>query len=227
MLPIADSHKTGKPPLVIWFLIFLNIVVFIVELATVDIESFFTTYAFTPALFDFWTMSSWLPIITAAFLHGGFTHILFNMLFLWVFGDNVEDSLGTIGFILFYLGATISAGLLQYIIDPTSTIPMLGASGAIAGTLGYYLVIFPRHRIKTLMFLGGGIFTQELPAQIFLGYWAITQFFSGVGSLASQGSEGGTAWFAHIGGLLFGVLVGLMLRSRATRHHFGKYEVLA
>lgn len=226
MLPIADSHKTNRLPLVTWLLVFLNVAVFLVEITTVDIEGFFTNYAFTPALFDFWNMSTWWPIITAAFLHGGFTHILFNMLFLWVFGDNVEESLGSFGFVFFYLGATICAGLLQYTIDPTSSIPMLGASGAIAGILGYYLIIFPRHRIKTLMLFGGGIFTQELPAQLFLGYWAITQFFSGFGSLASA-QEGGTAWFAHIGGLLFGVLIGFFLRNKATRHRIGEYETLA
>jgi len=227
MLPFADSQKTNRLPLITFLLLFLNVAVFLVEVSSVDIDGFFAKYAFIPAHFDFWTLGSWWPIVSAAFLHGGITHILFNMLFLWVFGDNVEDSLGTIGYIGFYLGAIISAGLLQYVVDPHSSIPMLGASGAIAGILGYYLVVFPRHRIKTLMFFGGGIYTQELPAQIFLGYWAITQFFSGVGSLAAQGTaEGGTAWFAHIGGLLFGILVGYLLRKRTTGISPGEYEIL-
>lgn len=221
MLPISDSHKTNTLPLLTYFLIFINIAVFLVEITSPDIDGFITKYAFTPALFSFSDASTWYQLITSAFLHGGFSHILFNLLFLWIFGDNVEESLGSIGFLLFYLGATVSAGLLQYFIDPTTTIPMLGASGAIAGILGYYLIIFPKHTIKTLLFFGGVMFMRELPAQIFLAYWAVTQFFSGFGSLLTT-SDGGTAWFAHIGGLVFGVLIGIIISrtgSLRTPHY--------
>jgi len=225
MIPIGDSQKPSRFPLITFLLIFLNVAVFIIEITTPDFEGFISAYAFTPSLFSFGNIATWWPIITAAFLHGGFTHILFNMLFLWVFGDNVEDSLGSVGYILFYLGATCSAGLLQYVIDPHSTIPMLGASGAIAGILGYYLVVFPSHRIKTLLFMGGGMFMRELPAQIFLAYWTITQFLSGFGSLLAADGGGGTAWFAHIGGLLFGALIGF-IATRLKRSNIGEYEIV-
>lgn len=226
MIPIGDSQKSSRVPVITYLLVFLNIAIFLVELTAPDIESFFSLYAFTPANFVFWDLSTWWPIITAAFLHGGISHILFNMLFLWVFGDNVEDSLGTVKYLLFYLGATVSAGLLQYITDPGSTIPMIGASGAVSGILGYYLIIFPRHSIKTLLFFAGGVFIRELPAQIFLAYWAITQFFSGFGSLASA-QEGGTAWFAHIGGFIFGVIIGYLLLARKPRTYAqGGYEII-
>lgn len=219
MIPIGDSHKTGKLPFITIFILFINIAVFIVELTTQDIDAFFRQYAFIPLDFVPSVLSSWIPIITAAFLHGGISHIVFNMLFLWVFGDNVEESLGSIRYLLFYLGASIAAALLQYIVDPTSPIPMIGASGAIAGILGYYLVVFPKHTIHTLLFFAGGIFMRELPAQIFLAYWAITQFFSGFGSLVTS-QDGGTAWFAHIGGLLFGVCVGLLLKQRRNTNEY-------
>ncbi|MFZ6022330.1 MAG: rhomboid family intramembrane serine protease [Patescibacteria group bacterium] len=219
MIPIGDSHKTGKLPVVTILILFINIAVFFVELTAPDIEAFFLQYAFIPANFIPTQLSTWAPIISAAFLHGGISHILFNMLFLWVFGDNVEESLGTIRFILFYLGASIAAALLQYIIEPSSAIPMIGASGAIAGILGYYLVVFPRHTIQTLLFFAGGIFVRDLPAQIFLAYWAITQFFSGFGSLVTA-QDGGTAWFAHIGGLLFGVIIGLLMKQWQTSRNY-------
>ncbi|MCC7304366.1 rhomboid family intramembrane serine protease [bacterium] len=218
MIPLSDSHKTYRFPIITLLLLITNILIFLVEISVADLNGFIAKYAFTPALFSIADSSTWWPILTSAFLHGGITHILFNMLFLWVFGDNVEESLGSIGYVLFYLGATVCAALLQYIVDADSTIPMLGASGAIAGILGYYLIVFPRHRIRSLIFFAGGIFTQELPAQLFLVYWAGTQFLSGFGSLLST-QEGGTAWFAHIGGLLFGVLIGLIVTKKNRLIH--------
>ncbi|WKZ23922.1 MAG: rhomboid family intramembrane serine protease [Candidatus Dojkabacteria bacterium] len=224
MIPLSDSHKTYAIPFITIILVIVNVLVFLFEMTTLDLDAFIMQYAFTPALFSFSDPSTWAPVITSAFLHGGITHILFNMLFLWVFGDNVEESLGIIGYLVFYLGATISAVFLQYFIDPLSTIPMLGASGAISGILGYYLMVFPHHRINTLVIFGGGIFRQELPAQIFLVYWAITQFFSGFGSLVTPEEGGGTAWFAHIGGLLFGIIVGFLLKNKKTETT--SYEVV-
>ncbi len=219
MIPIGDTQKSSNFPVVTVTILTLNIFIFIIQLFTEDIVAFYRDWAFTPAFFSFINPETWYTLITAAFLHGGITHIAFNMLFLWVFGDNVEEHMGSIKYTLFYLVAAIGATLLQYAIDPSSTIPTLGASGAIAGILGYYLMVFPTHSIKTLMLFGGGIFQQNIPAQVFLGYWAITQFFNGFGSLATANS-GGVAWFAHIGGLLIGVLFGyLAKKSRPTGYY--------
>ncbi len=212
MIPFADNTKTNRIPFVTYTLVGINILVFILELLSPNLDAFISTYAFTPSLFDITVISTWFPIISAAFLHGGISHIFFNMLFLWVFGDNVEDALGWFKYLLFYIGTAIAATLLQYLVDPASSIPMLGASGAVAGILGYYLIHFPHHKIKSLLFFYGRIYTQAIPAKAFLLYWAITQFFSGFGSLFSNQSEGGTAWFAHIGGLLFGVAIGLLVK---------------
>ena len=213
MFPLSDGQRSGKLPIITYLIIGINVIVFIIELLAPDFNDFISTYAFVPAYFHFFDLNTWWPLIAAAFMHGGYTHIIFNMLFLWVFGDNVEASLGTLGYILFYLGAAISAALLQYVIDPTTFIPMLGASGAIAGVLGYYLVMFPQHKIKTII-IGqfGRIFTPELPAIFFLGYWVLIQFIDGFGSLVTQDS-GGTAWFAHIGGVLFGVAIAFILKQ--------------
>lgn len=212
MIPISDSHKSNRLPVFTISLITINVIVFLIEILNPNPEAFISAYSFIPANFIFSNLNTWGPIFNAAFMHAGVSHILFNMLFLWVFGDNVEEELGPIKFLIFYFGAIIAATLLQYIVDVNSQIPNLGASGAIAGILGYYLVRFPRHRISTVMFFGGRIYTRLIPAQVFLGYWAVTQLFSGFGSIATA-NDGGVAWFAHIGGLVFGVIIGLITNT--------------
>jgi membrane associated rhomboid family serine protease len=146
------------------------------------------------------------------FLHGGWLHVLLNMWFLWIFGDNIEDLLGHAKYLVFYLLCGAVAGLGQVIANPYSTVPMVGASGAIAGVMGAYLIKFPRARILTLVFVVFFITTIEIPAPIMLVYWFVTQLFSGFGSIAQTHiSQGGTAFFAHIGGFVAGiVLVKLM-----------------
>jgi len=212
MIPVSDSHKTCKPAYITYILIALNILIFIVEITSSDINQFILQYSFIPSTFHLLDISSWKTVFTAAFMHGGISHILFNMLFLWVFGDNVEEDLGTIKYILFYFGAIIFATLLQYITDINSIIPNLGASGAIAGILGYYLIRFPERPIKTFVFYRGYVGFREYPAKFFLGYWAVLQFFNGFGTLATSVNTG-TAWFAHIGGLLFGILVSYLIKQ--------------
>jgi rhomboid family protein len=155
----------------------------------------------------------WLSVLTAMFLHAGWLHLGGNMLFLWIFGDNVEDALGRVGYLIFYLIGGIAAGALQFVLAPNSTIPNVGASGAIAAVLGAYIVLYPRARILTVVFFFL-ITLIELPALIVLGLWFVLQLFQGVSGLAAN-VNGGVAYWAHVGGFGFGVIVAfLFLRGR-------------
>ena len=155
----------------------------------------------------------WLSVITAMFLHAGWLHLLGNMLFLWIFGDNVEEALGRIGYLAFYFVGGLAAGALQFVLAPNSTIPNVGASGAIAAVLGAYIVLYPRARILTVVFFFL-ITVIELPAMVVLGLWFVLQLFEGVSGLAAH-VNGGVAYWAHVGGFGFGVIVAfLLLRGR-------------
>jgi membrane associated rhomboid family serine protease len=149
-------------------------------------------------------------LITSQFLHGGWLHLLGNMLYLWIFGNNIEDRLGRVLFVLFYLGGGVVAGLTQTAIDPDSTIPLIGASGAIAATLGAYFVLFPGARITTLVFLGFFYQLIEVPAILVLGFWFLLQLLDGIGSLGMDAGAG-VAFFAHIGGFIGGALVAWLM----------------
>jgi membrane associated rhomboid family serine protease len=156
----------------------------------------------------------WLvTVFTSMFMHGGLLHIAFNMLFLWIFGNNVEDELGPLKFLLFYLLAGITAVFAQAAIDPSSTLPTIGASGAIAGVLGAYALLWPRAKVLTLIFVVFFVTIVEIPAMIMLGIWFVLQFIPAIGQVATPdiAGGGGTAYFAHVGGFLFGLLVGLVL----------------
>jgi membrane associated rhomboid family serine protease len=158
-----------------------------------------------------------LTIFTSMFLHGGLLHLGGNMLYLWIFGNNVEDILGHVRFVLLYFGAGISAALAQTVVDPTSAIPMVGASGAVAGVLGAYLLLFPYATILTLVVFGFFWRFIHVPAVVVLGLWIVFQFLSGYFSLGAMGPEGGVAFFAHIGGFFVGMALLFVLRPRATR----------
>ena len=147
------------------------------------------------------------------FLHVNLIHLVGNLIYLWIFGNNIEDRLGRLGFILFYLGGGVAAAIAQIAIDPASRIPMVGASGAISAVLGAYLVLFPGARILSLVFLGFFYQLIEVPALIVLGFWFVLQLIDGIGSLGLAGAEGGVAFFAHIGGFVFGVLIGVLVRA--------------
>lgn len=154
-----------------------------------------------------------LTMLTATFLHGGWFHVVGNLLYLRVFGDNVEDRLGHLGFLLFYFGSAAAGATAQAIVAPTSTVPMIGASGAIAGVLGAYIVLFPRARILTLFPIVIVLTFIEVPAVLFLGIWALQQFLNGfLVVTAPSAADGGIAWFAHIGGFGLGIGVGLLRR---------------
>lgn len=204
MIPLRDSQPSDSKPLVTLLLIVVNFLVFFYELSLdpYSRNHFIATYAVVP---DQLTLSS---LVTSMFLHGGWLHIIGNMWFLWIFGDNVEDLLGHGKFLLFYLVCGVAAGMVQVAVNPGSRLPTIGASGAIAGVMGAYLVRFPRSHILTLVPIFFFLTTFDLPAWVLLAYWFLIQFFSGVGAVAySNLSEGGVAWFAHVGGFVAGIVL--------------------
>jgi len=213
MFPLKDSERTSKIPFVTWTIIIVNIFAFLYQLAQPDVDYFIYQHGLVPYFIDFSDKVSLLPFLTSMFMHGGFMHIISNMWYFAVFGDNVEDKLGSIKFIIFYFVAGFVASYAQYIVDPYSMIPMIGASGAIAGVLGFYLVIFPHATVKTLVLWFYRVGVMEISALVLLGFWGITQLFNSIGSVTALDS-GGTAWFAHVGGFVFGLLVGWVVRKR-------------
>lgn len=212
MIPISDSIKSRTFPFLNIFLILTTVSVFFLQLTTVDQEEFINQYALIPQIVNFANFSTLIPFVTSIFLHGGFLHIISNMLFLWVFGDNVEGHLGVLPYLVLYLASGITGGLLQYMLMPDSPIPMLGASGAIAGVLGSYFVMFPGSKIKTIVPFFGFITTAEIPAPFMLGYWFLLQVISGTFSLTVSADGGGIAFFAHIGGFVAGFILTMLFK---------------
>lgn len=205
MIPLSDSHPAGKFPFWVILIIVINVYVFFLEITSPDPDAFIATYALIPAFANFSNFETLIPFITSQFLHGGFLHIISNMLFLWIFGDNVEARFGNLVFPFFYLFCGTSGALLQYIFMTDSSIPMLGASGAIAGVLGAYFVWFGHHTVKTLVPVFGFVTVVNVPASVMLFYWIATQILASTFSLAPGLQEaGGIAYFAHIGGFLAG-----------------------
>ena len=213
MFPISDVIPSRTTPVVTMALIAINALVFLYQLTLRDpaLELFVGTYALIPAWF------SWTALFTSQFLHAGWLHAIGNMLYLWIFGDNVEDRLGHGPFLLFYLGAGAVAALLQTLFNPFSNVPMVGASGAIAGVMGAYFVLYPHSRVLTAVFLVIFFDIVEIPAIFFLGIWFLMQFFSGVGSIGANSASGGVAFWAHIIGFAVGVLAGLWWRAGESR----------
>jgi len=211
MIPLRDHNKTERFPIITYLILGVNILVFMFMLTMNEaaLESFLYTFALIPH--EIVSGKDMFTLITSMFLHGGFGHLLGNMLFLHVFGDNLEDKLGHVKYLLFYLVSGLGASLLQIMTDPGSTIPNLGASGAIAGLLGGYLLLFPRHQVDILLPIGGFLRTATVPAYTMLVYWIMFQFLQGVGSLGLPGS-GGVAYFAHIGGFVSGALIIFVLK---------------
>ena len=210
MIPLRDVVPSRTVPFITVGLIALNGLAFVFELSLPDasLEPFLQVYGVVPAVL------SWPTIFTSMFLHAGWLHILGNMLYLWIFGDNVEDRLGHGRFLVFYLFCGAIAAIAQIVVNPGSTLPTIGASGAIAGVMGAYFVLYPHSRIVALLPLF--IFWQiiEVPAIVFLGFWFLMQFFSGVGSIAltSGTPTGGVAFWAHVAGFVVGALAGLAFR---------------
>jgi membrane associated rhomboid family serine protease len=221
MLPLRDSIPSLRLPVVNVLLIATCTLVFVFELSLgPGLERFLLEKAFVPVrffhpeMFDVGLAFNVQGAFLSMFMHGGWLHLIGNMWFLWIFGDNVEDALGHFSYLLFYLGCGAVAAFAQAMVAPMSKVPMIGASGAIAGVLGAYLVWFPWARVKTLVFLVIFFTVMDLPAPIFLLLWFVVQFFSGTLAIASASAAGGgVAFFAHIGGFLAGAVAALFLRG--------------
>ena len=211
MSPLRDVIPSRTTPYVTIGLIAVNALVFLYEMTLGDprLEEFIIYFGLVPAAF------SWVAVLTSMFLHGGFLHVGGNMLFLWIFGDNVEDRMGHGRFLVFYLLCGTAAALAQTAMSPDSVAPMVGASGAVAGIMGAYFVLYPHSRIVTLIPLFVFFHVMEVPALVFLGLWFVLQFISGVGSIAAAtGGEpaGGIAFWAHVAGFVAGVSGVLVFR---------------
>ncbi|MDY6911438.1 MAG: rhomboid family intramembrane serine protease [Chloroflexota bacterium] len=235
MFPISDGDlKTRTFPVVNISLIVLCIAVFVYELVVGNQDAFFFKFGLIPnelvhgidyellltpaGTIDISSpVPTWATVFTSMFLHGGWMHFLGNMLFLWVFGDNVEDRFGHFRYLLFYLAAGVAASSLQVLTNTSSDIPTIGASGAIAGVLGAYLLLFPRSRVNTAVFFFL-ITIIRIPAVYLLGFWFVLQFFGGIGSIGLSAQSGGIAYWAHVGGFLFGLAVVIIYKLFTPRN---------
>jgi membrane associated rhomboid family serine protease len=226
LIPLRDANPTRRRPVVTIGLIAVCVAVFGYELVVqandgdAGLGRLFLAYGLVPSLLTGQLgggaadpgSAGLLTVFSSMFLHGDPLHIGFNMLYLWIFGNNIEDRFGHVGFLAFYLGGGIVAAAAQVLVDPTSTVPVIGASGAIAAVLGAYLVLFPGARVLTLIYFGLFFQLIHVPAIVLLGFWFAVQVFDSVVSLGASGSSGGVALFAHVGGFLAGVIVGFLLR---------------
>ena len=236
MIPLRDANPTRRTPVVTVALIAACVLVYgyqvllLAQGGDAALEAFITRWGVVPAdLVDTLragALGSGEPVtlVTSQFLHGSLLHIAGNMLFLWIFGNNIEDRFGRLAFVAFYLVGGIVAGLTQVAIDPTSTVPTIGASGAIAAVLGAYLVLVPGARVTTAIFLIFFYQLIEIPAIFVLGFWFVLQLFDGLGSLGAMGqaTTGGVAFFAHIGGFIFGAAIALLVRTLGGGRRAGR-----
>ena len=222
MIPIRDTIPSRRTAWVTRALLVINVVAFALELRQGSgLESFVYRYGVVPS---HWIISSpsdfldwphlFLTLLTSQFLHGGFFHLGANMLYLWIFGDNVEDRLGPLRFLCLYLGSGAVAALSHLLLSPAARVPMIGASGAIAGVLGAYLLMFPGAKIVTLVPFGFFLQTVEIPAFLFLGIWFLLQWFEGIRSIGQVADVGGVAFWAHVGGFISGIVGVAMMRPR-------------
>ncbi|MCS7199003.1 MAG: rhomboid family intramembrane serine protease [Caldimicrobium sp.] len=236
MIPLQDLNPRIKPPIVTWTLIVINVLVFLYEisLSTSEREIFFKTYGFIPALFfdNYFAVligkAPWEPyisILTHLFIHGGWLHLISNMWSLWIFGDNVEDRLGSLRFLIFYLLMGVAASLVHSLIYADSVIPLVGASGAISAVMGAYFMMYPFARILVLVPVFFVPLFIEVPAFIFLGLWFLLQFYSGLFTLAMPGSLGGVAWFAHLGGFIAGAIFYRFFCRKHCRYFKDQYGI--
>jgi membrane associated rhomboid family serine protease len=215
MLPIGDDDSARRTvPLVTYVLIALNVLFFFVELNGGD--AFIEKWAFVPGRFMANPTSEFPTLLTSMFMHGGWAHLGGNMLYLWIFGDNVEDRFGHIKFFIFYLLCGLAATFAQLAFSLGSNVPNLGASGAIAGVLGSYILMFPQQRVRVLV----GRVVTPVSALIVIGFWFVLQLFSGVGSIANTADTGGVAYMAHVGGFIAGFVLTFVFRgnTRAQLH---------
>jgi membrane associated rhomboid family serine protease len=216
MIPLRDINPRRRFPLITLVLIVLNVVVFVYELLLPSqnaLDSLVFTWGLVPYRLVQMDPRAIITVFTSMFMHSGFMHIIGNMLYLWIFGDNIESALGSVRFLMFYLLCGLGAALGQVLVNPASHVPMIGASGAISGVLGAYLLLYPRAEVETLLILGYFVRLVRMPAVVVLGFWIVLQLFSGLASLGTD-AMGGVAFFAHVGGFVAGLLLVLLLRRR-------------
>ncbi|RMF24625.1 MAG: rhomboid family intramembrane serine protease [Cyanobacteria bacterium J083] len=221
MIPLSDENPVRITPVITYLLIVINVVIFVHEISLTEFElnNFFHLYAVIPR--ELSASLSGIPInqpvpeiltlFTSQFLHGGFMHIGGNMLFLWIFGNNIEESLGRLKYLIFYLTCGALAGLAHWFFSMNSAVPTVGASGAIAGVMGAYILKYPKARILTLIPIGFFLTTVRIPAFFFLGFWFIQQAFNGIVSLDAAANMAGVAYWAHAGGFVFGAILAPLL----------------
>jgi membrane associated rhomboid family serine protease len=213
VFPLYDENPTRITPYFTYGLIGMNVLVFLheVSLSNAQLNQFFSQYAVVPQELTYNLAAEWPTLFTSQFLHGGWWHLISNMVFLWVFGNNIEERLGHFKYLIFYLACGALAALCQWFIGMYSTIPSLGASGAISGVLGAYLIRFPQARVTTLVFLGFFVTTISVPALVIIGIFFVQNVISGLVSLQAAANmsvqTGGVAYWAHIGGFVFGVIL--------------------
>jgi membrane associated rhomboid family serine protease len=217
VFPLYDENPTRITPFITYGLIGMNILVFFHELSLSDgqLDQFLRLYAVVPRELTNNLPGEWTTLFTSQFLHGGWWHLISNMVFLWIFGNNIEDRLGHFKYIIFYLSCGALAALCQWVIGIDSGIPSLGASGAISGVLGAYIIRFPDARVMSLIFLGFFITTIRVPALLLIGVFFVQNVISGLANLQAAANmsveTGGVAYWAHIGGFVFGVILGPVL----------------
>jgi membrane associated rhomboid family serine protease len=226
MIPIRDVNPSRITPVVTYVIMIICILSFLYEMSLGrKLNDFLLEYGLVPIRYSdpllatrFGLAEQLLPFVTSMFLHGGWMHLIGNMWVLYIFGDNIEAILGRERYVIFYLLCGVVAGLIHLLTNLDSRLPTIGASGAIAGVMGAYLVLFPRAKVLTLLPIFFFFTFIEVPAYVFLGFWFLLQFFSGaVGLLGAQGAAGGIAWWAHIGGFLAGVFLLQLLRPQRPR----------
>jgi membrane associated rhomboid family serine protease len=231
MFPIRDETPRYSTPYVTYFIIALNVLVFLFELSIEAqgeraLNSFIRTFGVVPLHFEraatlghLSLAGMFLPLLTSMFLHGSWMHIIGNMWFLWIFGDNIEDHLGHFLYLVFYLLSGVTAGLAYTLLDANSNVPTVGASGAIAGVMGAYFVLYPRARVVTWF---PPFFVFHVPAWVMLGYWFVYQCLSGAATSITTASQntGGIAFWAHVGGFIAGIVLIKVLPERAQRYRY-------
>jgi len=226
MIPLRDTIPSYTYPIITIVLIVVNVLIFLYEwILGARLNLLFEHFALIPAKY-FWLeqfrssqiSDRFLPFVSSMFLHGSWMHLIGNMWYLWIFGDNIEDRLGHVKFLLFYIFCGLAAGMTHVYLNADSPIPTVGASGAIAGVMGAYMFLYPRSRVLTLLPIF--IFFQiiEVPAVFFLGFWVLLQFFQGTFSLMASDQSGGVAWWAHLGGFVIGAVAAIFYK-RTTKEY--------
>lgn len=232
MIPLRDVNPSQTFPFITIVLIVMNVLVFLLEasMSPDDLNRFIQQFGLVPGRFNL-SIPELSTVMFSMFMHGGWMHLISNMWALWLFGDNIEDTCGHVRYLIFYIACGIAAAMTQVMMSPGSPVPMVGASGAIAGVLGAYLITFPHARVQGLVLFGGWASRTEVPAIVYLGIWIATQVFSGIGDLGSltnasaEANQGGVAFFAHIGGFVMGVILIKIfaLKKQAPPGDFERY----